>query len=204
MDLRHLILLAITIAQGCCLHLESTSDFYLDNLPESNLNYYYGEMTPIQYYMNQQQLQSAHPDFKTCPQSAPYANIHSNRQRCMGCAPISDQTNVSEDKVLYNLETGRCELCAVDKTAICNKLLGKASVLDEGNSVAPTPVAAAPINSVAPIASSNTRVTSTVDRSGDSASSQSSASQETTINTMASQPSISTSTVSVAPTPVAE
>lgn len=61
--------------------------FYADNLENSNLNYYYGKLSPAIYSTwNRTEYQG-----KVCPPEQPYAAFSSDPRtfyKCAACAPI--------------------------------------------------------------------------------------------------------------------
>ena len=113
------ILLAITV-QG--LHLQ-TAALYVDNLEQSNLNYYFSTMSPSSFYANINQFRVNNPSAQSCPPSFPYANYTNNNISCFACDPLTNNSNLKTSKVLFNVLKRKCEECSINKTEICNKIL---------------------------------------------------------------------------------
>lgn len=104
------------------LHLASPI-LYVDNLAQSNQNYYFGSMSVIKYYDSITKYMSANPLAQNCPPSIPYANYSNGNLSCFACAKIQQGMNATTAKVLFDVQTRKCQPCSLGKTAICDKLL---------------------------------------------------------------------------------
>ena len=146
-----LILALLCSATALRLHL-ATPTLYVDNLAQSNQNYFFGSLPVISYYDGITKYMSANALAQNCPPSIPYANYSNGNLSCFACAPIQTGINVSTAKVLFDVQTRKCQVCSAGKTAICDQLLKGTYIFPV---VAPPP---APTNATTNVSANATAV----------------------------------------------
>jgi len=94
--LKRTILIALVVLfciETEALHLQSTT-LYVDNLEQSNLNYYFGGMSPSSFYSNLNQFRMNNPGAQSCPPALPYANYTDKNSSCFACDPLTNDPNL--------------------------------------------------------------------------------------------------------------
>lgn len=146
----------ILISGTCGLHLHLQAVQYVDNLDQSNENYYFGTIDKASYFAAQSSFRQAHPEAQSCPPSLSYVNTSNSNQSCFACDKIQQGIDLNTAKVLFNIQTRQCETCATGKTTICDKLLAGTFF----SSTSPT-ASTAPASSSSSTTSSTTKSSTT-------------------------------------------